>query len=387
MRRILQKILLGVLCISVTGLVGCGQFFPPITTTCTTNCPSTADYLYVANQSATAAGVAGFQISSATLSAVTGSPYPLSILPSALAVNPANTFLYVGSEDGLIYLYGINSDGSLTLENNGTGVASINVVSLQVDSTGGWLLVASPGALQTAVPTLTAFSINPTTGLLTAATPGAITLNGGVGTATQLVMTSNNASNDAYAYVSLGTAGVEVVTFSSTDGTLTDSGNLATKGGQDADVGLAMNPDAGYLFATETGISSLRVLAIGASGSLTEVAGSPFATGQGPSSVLVDATGSYVYVTNRTANTISAFVLTNSGSLTPVTGSPFTTGTTPVAMAEDNSKTYIAVVCAGGAPDMQVFTLDATTPGKLDPFTTAATGTDPAVAVAIATTH
>jgi hypothetical protein len=41
----------------------------------------------------------------------------------------------------------------------------------------------------------------------------------------------------------------------------------------------------------------------------------------------------------------------------------------------------------GGSPDLTMYSFDITTPGKLDPATSKATGTDPAGAVAIALTH
>src|SRR6202034_38572 len=108
---------------------------------------------------------------------------------------------------------------------------------------------------------------------------------------------------------------------------------------------------------------------------------------RGAWSVLVDSTGSYVYVANRTAGSISAFLLSGTGALTQISGSPFTTGTLPIAMVEDKSDTYIAVICAGGGPDLQLFTFSGATAGALTSFTKEATGTDPTTASSIAATH
>jgi 6-phosphogluconolactonase len=55
---------------------------------------STADYVYVANS--TTQTVAGFAVTANTLTAATGSPYTLGFVPTAVAVNPANTILFVG---------------------------------------------------------------------------------------------------------------------------------------------------------------------------------------------------------------------------------------------------------------------------------------------------
>jgi hypothetical protein len=61
-------------------------------------------------------------------------------------------------------------------------------------------------------------------------------------------------------------------------------------------------------------------------------------------------------------------------------------------MVNDNSKKFVAVINngtngSGGNSDMQVFKFDATTDGKLDPVSTASTGTDPTGPVSIAASH
>jgi hypothetical protein len=53
-------------------------------------------------------------------------------------------------------------------------------------------------------------------------------------------------------------------------------------------------------------------------------------------------------------------------------------------MAEDSTGSVVLLVNSGGTPDLDVYTFDATTSGKLDSALTSATGTDPVGAVAIA---
>jgi hypothetical protein len=57
-----------------------------------------------------------------------------------------------------------------------------------------------------------------------------------------------------------------------------------------------------------------------------------------------------------------------------------------VALAEDKTDTYIAVVCAGGSPDLQLFSFAGTTAGALTSVATSTTGTDPTVAASLAGT-
>ena len=179
--------------------------------------------------------------------------------------------------------------------------------------------------------------------------------------------------------------GIGILTFNSSTGVLTNNNQiLKPKQSVDSIQGLAVNSGGTYLYAAETGISGVRVLSINATtGALTEITGSPYSTGTGPAGVLLDSTGSYLYVTNRASNTVSAFLVSSSGALTQISGSPFAAGTNPIDIAEDNTHTYICVVNAGGGPDLQTYTIQTTTPGALTPYKTAATGSDPANALAI----
>ena len=356
--------------------------------------------MYVANTSNSAKSppsVAGFSLtttttaatsttpasSTLTLAPTSGSAYSLGFVPSAMAINPANTYLYVASLTGGIYLYVINSNGSITVQNNGTAVASgfagVIASSIQVDTTGAYLLVAGASTATTNA-SVTVYSIASTTGLLTAL--GHLTVSK-PGASNRMTI----AANDVNVFLTLGTGGTEAFTFNSTTGALTDVGNLPILAATNADQGVATNPTGTFAFVTETGTAGVRVLTIGSNGGLTEVAGSPFAAGTGPTGILVDSSGSYVYVTNRTDNTISGFVLAANGTLTPISGSPFDTGTTPVDIAEDSTGKYVGVVCNGGGQDLEVYSFDATTLGALDAAANATTGTDPTLPIAIVATH
>jgi hypothetical protein len=78
--------------------------------------------------------------------------------------------------------------------------------------------------------------------------------------------------------------------------------------------------------------------------------------------------------------------LTVSGTAYSLTAlsSTASTGTSPAGLAEDSTGSVVLLVNSSGGPDLDVYSFDATTPGKLDPALTAATGTDPVGALAIA---
>lgn len=367
--------------VALLALASCGKFFPPLTSGGGGGGGggSTAgDYLFAGNLGTSPPTIAGFTIANSALSVTSGAPWQVSLEPTSLAVTPDDSYLYMGSAAGGIYVYTIGSGGALTIGNNGTPVATgVAPGILRVDPSGKWLLGADALAGEAYV-----FQIG-SGGALTSISSSVVTLNATVAATDLEITPSGN-----YVFVADGTAGIYTLSFNSTTGALAQVNSvLSPKQSGDADYGMAIAPSGGFLFAAETGIGAVRVFSISSSGVLAETAGSPVSTGTGPFAVLVDSTGSYVYVANRTPGTISAFLLSNSGALTAIAGSPFSTGSLPVAMVEDKSHTYVAVLCAGGNPDLQVFSFNTTTAGALQSFATAKTGTDPTEASSLAATH
>src|SRR5205085_8765851 len=99
--------------------------------------------------------------------AISGSPYALTFTPTAAAVNPANTILFVaGANGGVGYIasYSIGSTGALTLlTTNSIGLA--DPISMDVSPDGQWLLGLDGNGL-----TVDEYQINATNGTLTLAT-------------------------------------------------------------------------------------------------------------------------------------------------------------------------------------------------------------------------
>ena len=378
----------------LVGLTSCGNFFVPQTNS--GGGTNTGSYIYVANS--TNNYLAGFGVSSSgALSVLNKSPYNNGVAAQSVTVTPANTFLYAGTTNG-IFVYAINSDGSVTVQNSGAASAQdIVATSMQVDSSGSYLLAAGV-ATSLGTQAIAIYQINATTGLLTALTGSPVALYTGKAT-TATVVTPNSVlitPNNAYVYVSLGTLGVQVLTLS---GGSLNPGSVVTllpplsTSTSPSDYGLASDPNSAFLFVGEIN-TGLREFSIGTGGALSEISGSPYAVGTGPTGVALDATGSYVYVANKGSNNISAFQLTAaSGKLVAIAGSPFSSGgLLPIAMVNDNSKKYFAVINSGangstGNSDLQIFKFDATTDGKLDPVANATTGTDPTNPGAIAASH
>lgn len=365
--------------LSIAALIstaGCGSFFVyPGSTGTGSGASSTADYVYVAN--ASTSNLAGFAVGSGSLTAVANSPYALSISPTALAISPANTILYVAGGTS-IYAYSIQSNGALSALNGGSPVATVTVASMDVSPDGQWLI-----ALDSAIGVIDEYKINSSTGALTAQN----TTYSAAGTVVpQAIKVSPNAQ---FVFAALGTAGDLTFPFDTGTGALSTPTQLVPPAGT-SDNALAVDPNSVYVYIARSGTGGgLAVYAING-GSLSAVAGSPFAASTQPASeksVVLNKAGTDVYVANYNDSTISGFSIGSGGVLTALSGSPYSAGSLVTALAIDNSGDYLLAAAANGSPDLALYSFDATTSGKLNLSASTATGTDPTDAAAIAATH
>jgi len=105
---------------------------------------------------------------------------------------------------------------------------------------------------------------------------------------------------------------------------------------------LASNADV-YVTAYDTTANTGYVFGFSiGSGTLTALAGSPFAAGKYPSAIATDSTSSHVYVTDLTNGNVLGYTVTG-GTLSPISGSPFPAGGQPDAIAIDTSGKYAYV--------------------------------------------
>src|SRR5947209_2929763 len=106
-----------------------------------------------------------------------------------------------------------------------------------------------------------------------------------------------------------------------------------------------------YIDDNTAGTNTIAAFNRSANGSLTAVAGSPFAaggagTGAGIGSqgaLQLSSDGKYLLAADAGSNQISVLTINADGSLTPVSGSPFWSGgTKPVSIAVHGSLVYVA---------------------------------------------
>jgi len=291
-------------------------------------------------------------------------------------VAPNNAFLYVGTNLG-VYEYTIGSNGSLTEGNSNTIVyqGPSYPISLAVDSTSSWLIIANNGSTE-----LDALPISSTTGVPTTPTPISVRLGSATPTQVAIAPANNNI------FVAMGAGGTAALSFTATNttapmGTPLTISRLKNTSSSNA---VAVDTTSAYLYIAEADTTSnLRLISV--SSLNKDVADYP--VGNGPISILPDLSGGYVYVANSTDATVSGFSF-SAGALTALSGSPFATEKTPKMLVEDSSKTYLMDVGFGANPNLWLYSFDATVPGALDVKTTTSTASSsPSQAIAVAVTH
>ena len=352
-------------------------FFVQETST-TTPTTTTGDYVYVVNQITNT--LTGFVVGTGTLTGIATTALTTGLAAASVAVSRPNTFVYVGG-NGAITCYAIGSGGALTAVTTSAASATANFISLDTSPDGQWL-----AALDTVTLTVYVYRINTST--------GALTLNGTTpyaapGSGLFAPRSLRFAPNGGFLVASLGPAGDVLFSFNTTNGViLANTASIVIPSGFSDNASL-FDTTSGYLVVARGGptssTSGLSTYSVSSSGLLT--AAQNFVTsGNAPFALLLDSTGAFAYTANRGDATISGYSL-SSGTLTALAGSPYASGAAVAALALDNTGKYVVAAASGGSSDVTLYGFDALSAGKLNALAVAASGTDPAGSVALATTH
>lgn len=393
MRRLGRvAVAMGIWALSLT--IGCGNFwvYPGSLNNSTS---STGDYVYVANAptNGSTPTLAGFVVGTGTLTAVSGSSYSLAFVPTAVAVNPANTMVFVAGTNGLygfVNSYSIGTGGVLTLlMSNNLGSASM--VSIDVSPDGKWLLGLDANGFLVNQAIVDEYQIlSSPSGQLQQGTGVSYTFPAGSPAIVPKAIRISPA-NGQYVYVAVGTAGDLVFSFTTSSGAFGSSvGTLSTGSSTLSDNGLAVNSSGSVLYiARSNGQSAGAVSAYSVGSGLAPIFVAQAATGVQPGAVTLNKAGTNLYVANRTDltnGTISGFSVASSGAPTALSPATYSSGLGmfPVALAVDNGGNYLLAIANDGSPDLAMYSESS---GQLSFVASAATATDPAGAVAIAATH
>ncbi len=317
---------------------------------------------------------------SGVLTVLVGSPISAGPAVHAVVVHPTNKFLYAANTaEADLSLFTI-SNGGLTEVTPRTQIAppgngATGPSFLLMDPGGAFLYVGNTGA---AFPSISVFSIDASSGALTAVSGSPFGI-GGIAPSNMALAPSGNVL-----YVTLpGSPGfIEVWGVSS--GVLSTTPVQVIQPGT-SPTGIAIHPSGSFLYVANTQDNSISEYSIGSNGALTELTGSPIgqaATYSAPVALLVDNSGKYLYVANEGTNNLSAYTIGTDGSLTILTTSPFGTSSQPSFLTADTTGKYLFVGTQSGK-NIQSFSLNASS-GALTSVASYSTGGTP---TSIALTH
>jgi 6-phosphogluconolactonase (cycloisomerase 2 family) len=394
-QAVTMKIKIGAVLLAAAAFVaGCSGFWtlPPSTSTTTTT-PTTlsSGVFYVLNQ--TTGQIVAYKIVTGSLTTI--GTYPITG-PTAIAIAPNGDFLYVSTLTNGIFVYNIGSGGALTLGNNNRAISSDPALALQVASN-SWLIdtfVNASGQVQ-----MDAIPLDSSGTYTSGANVPAAYISVANPTVKQMVLSPKG----DYLFLALGSGGAVAVPFSS--GSSSPFGSTATTisaaNSQQAALSVAVDPTERLFYVGKTnadsagtsgGLLAFSYSSLTSGGALTQISGSPIASGGGsPSAILPEASGDYVYVANGQGETgagnITWFPITASATTYSITsGSDIASGVFPFGLAEDSDDNFVLAVSTGGTtssgdPDLEAFTMSS---GALTAAVASKTGTDPVGAVAIA---
>jgi 6-phosphogluconolactonase len=352
------------------GLTGCGNFFqcegkPSCPATSTTGTPGTTsgDYAFVSNSTAGVNDIGVYDVSTGVPLQLSTSPINLNYVPTAMAITPSSTFLFVSSTiNTAVYTYSISSSGTLSNVNGSEPALNINASAMDVSSDGQFLYVLD---FSTTGLSLSVYSIA-SNGQLTAETSGfllPLITTSATGASIKVAPTGD------FVVATLGTAGDVIVPLTNEVANTSVTPTTITFNTADAgDFGVTIDSNDNVYFA-RTGQVVVYKVAANLS-SVTEVTNTAANsdTGAGDRAILVNGTN--VYTANLTDGNISGFSATTAGILAPIAGSPYVGPSTLSAIGLDNTGKYM-VAAGDGTSGIQVYAIGTT--GALTASTTVAT--------------
>jgi len=293
--------------------------------------PSKPQFAYVTNGE----GISAYSINPDTgaLTEVPGSPFADKGYPQFLTLNPAGNFAYVANTTGgTVSVYRINaSTGALTEIHGSPFPAGNQPYIVRIDAAGTIAYVANWHSSY-----FTAYRIDPSTGALTPVTDNNWQ---SIRHLADYLPAPNATVSPAgpFAYW-LVNDGIEAFRIDAANGFNHEI--PGTKIENPDAKSITINPEGTLAYVTEQHLNDtgdVSVYRINATtGALTPVSGNPVATGlHNPHSVAVNPAGTFAYVANMgngfTKGTISVYrINASTGALTEVPGSPFATGTRPM---------------------------------------------------------
>ena len=330
-------------------------------------------YMYAIDAANSNLIAASVDAATGALTEVTGSPYALGVQPQWMAVDPASKFLYVvnnnnGTTNAQISAFSINATtGQLTAISGSPFLSGVRASGISVTPSGKYLLVANAVNQSLAEPgNVSVFSIG---------TGGGLTQVVGSPFAVEGQNQPTNITVDpggVYAYVSEAGDAVSVMSLNPTSGNLTSvKGSPFTVSGNPANrpSGVTTDPTGRFLYVPEDSGPTTAMSVNLSNGNLTVASTTGVSFSSGPINVSsgtspLQLSPTWAYASNSTANSISEYSINvSNGALSPISGSPLTDNAGPQLVKLGPSGHHRSVFTAESAPSIAKYDFGTTSGG------------------------
>jgi 6-phosphogluconolactonase (cycloisomerase 2 family) len=265
--------------------------------------------------------------------------------------------------------------GALTATNPATVPTGVdngfNAESMAIDPTGSFLYAANLGSNATDAATVSMFTINPSTGMLTATSPAQVSTGffpQGIAASANFVYTANSDDNSVSMFtINTGSGLLTPLLPSETVvPALYSSRSLISSPGF-----VTVSPSGQFLYVTDQDNGSISTFAIDSeTGALTPTNPAGVIAGPFPWQVTFDPSGNYAYVPDEDMGFVCMYsVDPTTGTLTPNPAVSVPAGNQPAYMAVHPSGKFAYVVNRYDG-NVSMYTIDAST-GTLVPNTPA----------------
>ncbi len=267
------------------------------------------------------------------LTEINGSPFATGNAPRSVVFSPDGTLLATANQsDNTVSVFAVGAGGALTEVKGSPFATGVSPFSVAFSPGGGLLATANE-----ADSTVSVFSVG-AGGALTEVLGSPFATDGNPFSVAfspdgTLLATSNQVPSKT------GPTGMVSVFSVGAGGALTEISGSPFAAGPGFPFSIAFNP-SGTLLATADAIKSptgpigaISMFSVGAGGALTQISGSPFATGRFPFSVAFSPGGGLLATANQADSTVSVFSVGAGGALSEASGSPFATGGSPFSVA------------------------------------------------------
>jgi 6-phosphogluconolactonase len=296
-------------------------------------------FAYVANLMSNAtdeATISMFTIDSRTgiLTPTTPATVPTGFFPQGIAIDPFGKFVYTAnSDDNSVSMFTVNQTTGVLTPTTPPTVSTLAQVSTGNQSSPDALTVDPSGRFAYAVNeddgTVSMFTINSATGILTPTTPatvftGPTPFDITVDPSGKFAYVPNNTTGGGNAY------GVSQYTIDPVTGVLTQNSPPAVAAGN-GPTSVAVDPTSKFAYAVNRQDDTVSMYTIDPStGNLSPNTPATIPTGAQPWRITIDPSGKFAYVGNQNSGSISIYTINHNGTLAAAGTAP--TGSDPVSL-------------------------------------------------------